>query len=43
MLASRGRERVERLYTHDQIARQQIEVYEWMMREGKSIGELSKT
>jgi L-malate glycosyltransferase len=43
LLASRGRERVERFYTHDQIARQQIEVYEWMMREGKSIGELSRT
>ncbi len=41
-LAARGRERVERFYTHDQIARQQIEVYEWMMRDGKSIGELSR-
>lgn len=42
-LAARGRERVEQLYTHEQIARQQIEVYEWMMREGKSIGELSRS
>jgi glycosyltransferase involved in cell wall biosynthesis len=42
-LAQRGRERVEALYTHDQIARQQIEVYEWMIREGKSIGELSRS
>lgn len=41
-LAAKGRERVERLYTHDQIARQQIEVYEWMMREGKSISDLGK-
>jgi L-malate glycosyltransferase len=42
-LAAKGRERVERLYTHDQIARQQIEVYDWMMREGKSIRDLSKS
>lgn len=41
MLVRKGRERVERLYTHEQIARQQLEVYDWMIREGKSIGELA--
>jgi L-malate glycosyltransferase len=42
-LITKGNERVRQLYTHDQIARQQIEVYEWMMQEGKSIGDLSRS
>jgi glycosyltransferase involved in cell wall biosynthesis len=42
-LARKGIERVEAHYTHNQIARQQIEVYDWMMREGKSIGELARS
>ena len=42
-LARKGKDRVMAHYTHDRIAEQQIEVYDWMMREGKSIGELARS
>ncbi len=41
LLARLGRERVTEHFTHEKIARSQMEIYEWMLREGQPISALN--